>query len=927
MNGRVHMAEDTLKSQLENAPQSIQAIPKEARPEDDDKLKLGATVVKDNAGKVLGVNFAVYTHPEATAAWVSLFDEKGKETSYKLSEYRKSGKFMDNVTPCDGIIWHGFIPAKDAGQRYGFRVDGPFDPAHGKTFHPQRLLIDPYAKEVDGYPEKVMTDTPYLNGARNTSLLNYDVNVACSLKTPVFLDNYDASGLLDWRSKHPINHLPNDFNSYSKEQLLGWCQNIREEEKTKNTQAGKEDHGEGSISQKLIDHWANSDAMTSDIIRHHLYHHPFRQPVPPKVDHGNRDDVYWNALQNPLGKWGYDVTKFRVPDHDTAPNVPKGVVIDEEEVRKNVAARLGWDSHAPEKFIGKPLFPHRDSVILETHIGEATVAFDKIPEKYRGTYKGLASDEFINWVKGQGYTAVELMPVHVDDADTHWGYMTTNFFSPNPKYASKDPKDGTVTEQFAEMTQKLRAHGIETWMDVVYNHTAEGNERGQVHSLKGLDERYYRKGKDDGGYTGEYYYDVTGCGNTCNTEHPEFLEMMMKSLEHFHNLGVSGFRFDLMKALGVNGMRGNTHDHNHRFYTELHDAIKPGGPLEGVKISGEPWYCASSKDGDHPGLPGWIGAWDGGDRQKLRKSWRLPDGIDAKTIASIVAGIGDNIKLAVVHDGLTAWDALSRGHSNGDEDIALHCNGHEDERFRRMTFGIALEAISQGAVLRKMGSDRGHSHEGDHDAYKNELVSRIPWGDRLTPVQSKIMDFSGEAMRFKNAHPSLRRIHQFKGQDHHYKILSEHGDASITWVNAHGHGEPDWVNPHEQAVTLVLSGETGRMENGKPVRDTPVMAMINGSAHEVRMKIPGQSHIEGQAVSWKMAFDSSGRHDKNTREALAYRPGQEIVLPPFTAIAFEANEFPGKERVNAKPVTRFMDAVVKARTETPAASQPSATSR
>ncbi len=780
-------------------------IPDQARLQDKDKLKLGATVVKDANGKVLGTNFAVYTHPQATYAYVCLFDAEGKEQRIPLLEYKVHEKFMDNVTPCDGVIWHGFIPEAGAGQKYGFRVDGDFAPSQGKTFHVNRLLIDPYAKEVDGYPEKVMIDSPYLNGMRNTSLLNYDLN---------------------------------------------------------------------------------------------------RNPNDP-------EDAYQKS-------------KFRIPTEDTAPNVPKGIVVDMDKVRLNVSKRLGANDASAMKFAGTPLFHSRDASILETHVREATLLFDDIPEKYRGTYQGLASDEFIAWFKKQGYTTLELMPVHVDDASTHWGYMTTNFFSPNPKYASRDPKDGTVTEQFTEMVQKLREHGIETWIDVVFNHTAEGNHLGQVTSFKGLDERYYRKHDDTSKYLGEHYYDTTACGNTTNTDHPRFRDIIIDSLAHFRSLGVAGVRFDLMKALGRSGIKGNKHDIGHRFYKDIYDEMQPGGRLEGLKVSGEPWDLAF-KDGEDTSLPQWVMEWDGGDRQIFRSASRLREGISIKTLASVIAGVGHNVKYSVSHDGYSAADALATNHWNGNEDMALDCTENEEWRIRRQTFGIALEALSQGTVLRKMGSDRGHSQGGDHNPYRNEEATSISWGDRLNPGQHRIMDFSGEAMRFKNAHPSLRRTKEFRGQDPNYKILSEHGDASICWRSTNGDGDPNWDNPHEKAFTFVLSGETGRkMPNGDPVRDTPVMGMINGSPCKVTMKIPGQSHIEGKPVNWKIAFDSSGKHSKQETQAKLYYAGETLTLPPFTAIAFEANEFPGKEHVNAQPVTRFMDTVVNARTQETAAQAPSA---
>lgn len=802
------------KQRQEAAHPTEESIPEEATASNKDPLKPGATLVKDASGNVLGTNFAVYTAPEAECAFVSLFDENGKETLHKLHKRQVHNTFMDNRTPCDGIVWHGFIPATQAGQRYGFRVDGPYEPELGHTFHFNRLLLDPYAKEVDGYPkdENERKEKTFLY---HDSMFNYDIHA-------------DA---------------------------------------------------EGSNDKEKAENRFNATFKSNEI-------------------------------------------------RDTKDSVLKGVVVDEEEVRKNITTRLEEAGVNPVggKLDGAPLFPASDAHVLEAHIGEATANFEAIPPKYRGTYKGMASDEFISWVKGQGYTAIELMPVHVDDADSHWGYMTSNFFAPNPKYAV--PGEGTPTEQFAEMVQKLRANGIETWMDVVYNHTAEGSHLGKVFSFKGLDERYYRKHDDKGDYLGANYYDKSGCGSITNTEHPRMRQLIMDSLEHYRSLGVAGFRFDLMKSLGINGMLGNIHDAKHRFYTDLHEAMQPGGALEGAKISGEPWYDGLPKPKDQP-LPEWVGTWNNarfndqgdaiydGDRQVLRQAWRSMCGVDMASLSSVLAGIGSNVNLSVVHDGLSARDAVSRQHSNGNEDIALDCGGNEEERFRRQTFGIALEALAQGNSLRKMGSERGQSLDGNHDAYKDEANSRIPWGKQLNEQQQAIMEFSGQAARFKAAHPSLRRTTQFRDANPDFTIMSEHGDPSISWRNTNGQpiSQEEWNDRSNKAFTYVLSGETGRKNaKGEPIRDVPVMALINGAPCDVQFKIPGQSHIKGHEVSWKIAFDSGGGHS----EAKNYHAGETITLPAFTAVALEAKEFPGKDRVSPlkeRAVNNFADVIQSRRAE------------
>lgn len=784
------MSEDAKPGQ-DTAQSAAKEIPEAAKESCRDPLKLGATLVKDASGKVLGTNFAVYTHPSATGVLVSLFDEQGQESRFSLHredvDPGKAKDFYIDGTPCDGIVWHGFIPKVEAGQHYGFRVDGPFQPEYGKTFHKNRLLLDPYAKEVAGYPqsEAERQEKTYLY---HSSMFNYDVHAS-------------AEGGNDEQKAE------NRFNATFKQNTI----------------------------------------------------------------------------------------------EDTAVSTPKGIVVDTEALKAK---------YQP----GTPLHTLSDSLILETHPREATIAYDKLPDGVKpGTYNAMGSDAFIDWFKGQGYTTLELMPIHLDDAKTHWGYMSSNFFAPNPKYA--DPDDPrSVTEQFADMVQKLRASGIETWMDVVYNHTAEENHLGAVYSLKGLDERYYRK--HHGNFLGAHYYDATGTGNTLNTDHPRVRKLIMDSLEHFHDLGVSGFRFDLMHTLGRSSADGH-YDYNHPMFKELAEATTAGGRLEGVKLSGEPWDCKGMAH-----LPPPIANWNRDFRETLRRASRLPEGIAASSLKSVIVGVGDFIKYAVSHDGLSARDAVSGHGYNHNEDIALDCGGNEDERYRRQTYGIALEALSQGAVMRKMGSDRGHSQNGEHNPYHKdtEAVTQIPWGDKLKPEwkQQEIMDFSGQAMRFKNAHPSLRRTQRFsEAPNPDYKILSDAGDKDITFFDNFGNVLTDdyLKDSTNKAFTYVLSGDTGRKDKaGNPIRDVPVMALINGAPGPapVPFTIPGQATIDGKPVSWKVAFDSGGKFT----EEKTYLPGETINLPPFTAVALEAHEFPGKDKVSSlaeRAVNKNFAEVIQAR--------------
>lgn len=779
--------------------------------------KLGATLIKDGRR---GVNFAVYTGPDATDVWVCLFDEKGNEKRYRLHKTPDTDHFLDRTSLCKGIIWNGFVPGIEEGQRYGYRVNGPFGLVHpnshdlgtANSYHKNRLLTDPYA---------YASEEKEFNFKEGTSFFNYDPQ------------HFDIENIEERYSKTKSNHI--------------------------------------------------------------------------------------NHLK------------------DTAPYVPKSIVVDIERVKADVQKKIknkidkgaiqSLDGNKPNTDFesGKPQHRFSDANVSEVHVFEATCNNKAIPEAYRGTFKGLCHPAFIKELKKLGKTVVELMPVQRGDK-SHWKYNTFNFFDIEPEYAAKKDENGnelheTPLEQFAEMVQTLRKNGIDVWLDVVYNHTAEGNHLGPTTSFKGLDWRYYRHHGPNGfGFNPEHFWDSTGTGNTFNTDHPRVRELILNNLAFFNSLGVSGFRFDLMKTLGRAGASAE-YRIDHPLFKEIlgatgrsitlddgngHKAVK----MDRVFLSGEPWDL----EGNPVSLPTGIAEWRQYDRQTLHEAWRSRDGQKARVLATVIAGVGF-MKPGMTHDDFTAWDAVcfsrKKNEFDGSDHPSVNSGGNEgeddnervvEERIRRVKFGLSLEALAHGAVLRKLGG--WHSHGGDVNPYsadKRDLTA-IPWGDDLKNHQKEILEFEGVCGRFKNAHPSLRRgdANPVTGRLHNpdYAVLHRNGDKDITWLQQDTGREMQGDWPDHHAFGILMSGETHRRnDHGEEIRDIPILALVNGASTPQEMTIPHSA----VGTRWKVVFDSSPTSVKGVQPVV--RPGQilgegKITLPPFTTIVFESDNPVHKQQVN-----------------------------
>jgi isoamylase len=478
---------------------------------------------------------------------------------------------------------------------------------------------------------------------------------------------------------------------------------------------------------------------------------------------------------------------------DSAPYVPRSVVSDEP---------FDWGDDRP------PRTALADSVIYEAHVKGLTYLHPDVPEPLRGTYAGLAHPAVIEHLQGLGVTAVELLPVHqfVHDGAlvsrglrNYWGYQPIGYFAPHNEYAAA----GDVVAEFKQMVRALHAAGLEVLLDVVYNHTAEGNQDGPTLCLRGLDNpAYYRLAEDR-----RYYVDDTGVGNTLDTHRPAGLRLVMDSLRYWaQEMHVDGFRFDLAATLG----RGATDfDPSGAFL----DAVGQDPVLSEVKLIAEPWDWGGYDLGDFPA--GWS-EWNGRYRDTVRDYWRGTPGTLAD-FATRLTGSSDlfghdrrptaSINLVTVHDGFTLNDLVSydakHNEANGednrdgnDDNRSWNCGaeGPTDDpsvvelRARQRRNFLTTLLLSEGVPLLLGGDELGRTQRGNNNAYcQDNEISWIDW----TAADRDLLEFVAQVCHLRREHDVFRRTRFFAA-------------GELRWLRPDGQAmeAPDWSNPGARAVAV-----------------------------------------------------------------------------------------------------------------------------
>lgn len=549
----------------------------------------------------------------------------------------------------------------------------------------------------------------------------------------------------------------------------------------------------------------------------------YRAHGPYRPDEGHRFnphklllDPYARQLAGQL-EWddalfGYD-TRARHGDltfdtRNSARFMPKGVVID---------PAFDWEDDRP------PRRPLTDTVIYEAHVRGLTMGRRDIP--LRGTFAGLASDPILEHLTRLGITAIELLPVHafVDDRflverglRNYWGYMTLGYFAPEPRYGGPE-----AVRAFKAMVKRFHAAGIEVILDVVYNHTCEGNHMGPTLSFRGLDNAcYYRLAESP-----RYHIDDTGTGNSLNTEHPFVLRMVMDSLRYWvTEMHVDGFRFDLATTLG---RRATGFDRNH----PLIQAIRQDPVLNRVKLIAEPWDVGPG--GYQLGAFPWpFLEWNDKFRDQVRRYWR-GDADMTRKLAMRISGSAlkfdhdgrpatSSVNFVTAHDGFTLMDLVSFREKHNEANGEANHDGHgenfsdnlgvegpsadpaiREARARRRRNLMATLMLSQGTPMILAGDEIGNSQQGNNNAYCQD--NPLGWVDWDRP-DTAFLGFCREIIAFRRRHPILRQKRFL-----HARSRAVDGKEDLFWRRADGNPmtEADWNNPDQKLLAVEMRTAEG----------------------------------------------------------------------------------------------------------------------
>lgn len=611
-------------------------------------------------------------------------------------------------------------------------------------------------------------------------------------------------------------------------------------------------------------------------------------------------DPYANAIAGDVA-WSDALFGYRIdskaqdlqPDRrNSATALPKCKVIE---------SAFSWGDDRP------PAIAWHETIIYEMHVKGFTVRHPEIPPPLRGTYAGLASAPAIEHLKRLGVTAVELLPVHAFIDDRHlvdqglrnyWGYNSIGFFAPDARYSAS----GKVSE-FKTMVKTLHSAGIEVILDVVYNHTAEGNHLGPTLCFRGIDNAaYYRLLADDR----RYYMDYTGTGNTLNMMHPRVLQLIMDSLRYWvHEMHVDGFRFDLAAALAR-----ELHEVNR--LSAFFDIIHQDPVLSQVKLIAEPWDLGEGgyQVGNFP--VGWT-EWNGKYRDTVRAYWK-GDGGGIGELAYRLTGSSDlyeasgrrpyaSINFVTAHDGFTLADLVSynekHNEANGednrdgsDHNISWNCGieGPTTDpevralRLRQKRNFLATLFFSQGVPMMLMGDEMGRSQGGNNNGYcQDNEISWMKWD--LESGQDDLRRFVRKLIRLRKAHPGLRRRHFFQGR----AIKG----ADIIWYTPEGDqmSEEQWQQDYARSLGIHLPGSAleERDERGRRLTDDNLTLLLNAHHEEIPFVLPA---AQAKGGHWRVLIDTF--HDVGHEPAEPFFPGKEYPLQGRAlALLIEVSESDG----------------------------------
>ena len=603
--------------------------------------------------------------------------------------------------------------------------------------------------------------------------------------------------------------------------------------------------------------------------------------------------VQWDdaMFSYPLGNPREDL---QVDATDNAPYAPLGVVVDPS---------YQWGDDR------SPRIPWEETIIYEVHVKGFTASHPDIPANLRGTYAGLASEPVVDYLLSLGVTAVELLPVHQFASEyglvkkgltNFWGYNTLSYFAPDNRYGSGEMSN---VDEFKMMVRTLHDAGIEVILDVVYNHTAEGNHLGPTLSLRGIDNpTYYRLVGDNP----RFYMDYTGCGNTLNMRHPQVLQLIMDSLRYWvTQMHVDGFRFDLASALA-------RELHEVDRLSAFFDVIQQDPVVSQVKLIAEPWDIGEGgyQVGNFPPL--WT-EWNGRYRDCIRRFWK-GEGRQVAELATRLSGSSDlyeqggrrphaSINFITAHDGFTLNDLVSynqkhnedngEGNRDGtDDNISWNCGeeGPTDKadirelRARQMRNFLSTLLLSQGVPMILGGDEFARTQQGNNNAYCQD--NPITWFDwNLTTDQKELLEFTRNLIHFRRASPVLKRRKFLQGRRIRGSEIKD-----ISWFSPAGREMTDeeWNSDYVRCLGVRLAGDAmmERDQRGHAMTGETLLILLNADYQALDFILPAHK----KASHWSIVVNTATRNrgDRGRRKSF-FRGGRPFTIEGRSLAVFSLN--------------------------------------
>ena len=609
-------------------------------------------------------------------------------------------------------------------------------------------------------------------------------------------------------------------------------------------------------------------------------------------------DPYAKAISGAIG-WddalaGYPV-RSSDPDRDliadptdSAAAMPKSIVVD---------SAFTWGSDRP------PRIPWNRTLIYECHVKGMTMLHPGVPDPLKGTYQGLATDPILEHLVRLGVTAVELLPVHhvaterrlIEQGLTnYWGYSSIGYFAPDSRYATGPAERGQQVAEFKSMVKRFHDAGIEVLLDVVYNHTGEGNQLGPTLSFRGFENaRYYRLKSGNP----RLHEDFTGCGNTVDLRHPRTRQLVVDSLRYWvQEMHVDGFRFDIAPVLG-------REDDGFNPEADFFQLVRQDPMLSEVKLIAEPWDLGPGgyQTGRFP--LGWS-EWNDKYRDAVRHFWRGNPG-EIGHLASRLAGSSDlyeatyrtpqaSVNFVTCHDGFTLHDLVSYDDKHNEANLENNRDGSSHnlsrnwgvegptdaphvirmrERIKRNF--LATLAFSQGVPMLSHGDEMGRTQLGNNNAYcQDSTVSWVNW--QLSPQNAELLEFTRKVFGLRLQHPMLRRRTFFR-----HEPSGSASEKDLTWITADGTEmkSEDWSAESNHVLGMLIRGEESEEtdQRGRRLTGDSLLLLLNGGARSKRFRLPALD----RPGTWSELLDTSHEAPRLSRDCAVHLSAHSLILLSF----------------------------------------------